>query len=165
MQHQKTSMKRRQFRIGDLARELSVKKYVIRFWEKEFELKSDRSDGGQRFYTEEDLNIFQHIKNLLYHEGFTIAGAKKQLDSEYKPALISEPKAEQKCEPKCESKVELQADEVMAAHREEEPAEEKSIVAATVDEVQIPSAQQALFLNALQEFKQELLAFKRNLEE
>lgn len=157
MQHQKTSMKRRQFRIGDLARELSVKKYVIRFWEKEFELKSDRSDGGQRFYTEEDLNIFQHIKNLLYHEGFTIAGAKKQLDSEYKPALVSEPKAE--------PKVELQADEVMAAHREEEPAEEKSIVAATVDEVPIPSAQQTLFFNALQEFKQELLAFKRNLEE
>ncbi len=161
MQHQKTSMKRRQFRIGDLARELSVKKYVIRFWEKEFELKSDRSDGGQRFYTEEDLNIFQHIKNLLYHEGFTIAGAKKQLDSEYKPTLISELKAE----PKCEPKVALLADEVMAAHREEEPAEEKSIVAATVDEVQIPSAQQTLFLNALQEFKQELLAFKRILEE
>lgn len=157
MQHQKTSMKRRQFRIGDLARELSVKKYVIRFWEKEFELKSDRSDGGQRFYTEEDLNLFQHIKNLLYHEGFTIAGAKKQLDSEYKPALVVEPKAE--------LKIELQEDEVMAAHREEEPVEEKSIVAATVDEVKIPNAQHKLFLNALQEFKQELLAFKRNLEE
>lgn len=72
-------MAKRQFRIGDLAKELKVKKFVIRFWEKEFNLKSDRSQGGQRFYTHEDLNIFLTIKDLLYNQGFTIAGAKKQL--------------------------------------------------------------------------------------
>lgn len=80
MQTQKTDMGKRQFRIGDLARELHVKKFVIRFWEREFDLKSDRSQGGQRFYTDDDLKTFQVIKHLLYEQGFTIAGAKKQLE-------------------------------------------------------------------------------------
>lgn len=79
MQTQKTQMAKRQFRIGDLAKELKVKKFVIRFWEKEFDLKSGRSQGGQRFYTNDDLTIFLTIKDLLYNQGFTIAGAKKQL--------------------------------------------------------------------------------------
>jgi DNA-binding transcriptional MerR regulator len=79
MQQQKVHMDKRKFRIGDLAEELKVKKFVIRFWEKEFDIKSDRSEGGQRFYTSEDLHRFIRIKDLLYNKGFTIAGAKKQL--------------------------------------------------------------------------------------
>lgn len=79
MQPHKMHMNVRQFRIGDLAKELKVKKFVIRFWEKEFGLKSDRSQGGQRFYTLDDLKTFLTIKDLLYNKGFTIAGAKKQL--------------------------------------------------------------------------------------
>lgn len=79
IQHQKISMHKRQFRIGDLAKELNLKKFIIRFWEKEFDLKSDRSSGGQRFYTQDDLNLFLTIKDLLYSQGFTISGAKKQL--------------------------------------------------------------------------------------
>ena len=51
----KIHMSKKQFRIGDLAEELKVKKFVIRFWEKEFGIESDRSEGGQRFYTSEDL--------------------------------------------------------------------------------------------------------------
>ncbi len=79
MQNQTISMSKRKFRIGDLAQELKLKKYIIRFWEKEFNLSSDRSDGGQRFYTEDDLNLFLRIKNLLYVEGYTIVGARNQL--------------------------------------------------------------------------------------
>ena len=52
---QKISMSKKKFRIGELAKELQVKKFVIRFWEKEFALSSDRSQGGQRYYTENDL--------------------------------------------------------------------------------------------------------------
>jgi DNA-binding transcriptional MerR regulator len=87
MQPQKMSMSQRQFRIGDLAKELKVKKFVIRFWEKEFGIKSDRSQGGQRFYTEQDLQTFLLIKDLLYQQGFTIAGAKKQLPLMLKEGL------------------------------------------------------------------------------
>lgn len=72
-------MQKRQFRIGQLADLLGVERFVVRFWEKEFNLSAHRSTGGQRFYEEKDLTRFKKIKQLLYEEGFTIAGAKKRL--------------------------------------------------------------------------------------
>lgn len=72
-------MKKKKFRIGELAEKLGVERFVIRFWEKEFDLASARSTGGQRFYDTDDFAIFSQIKQLLYEKGFTISGAKKQL--------------------------------------------------------------------------------------
>ena len=72
-------MGKKQFRIGELAKALNVEKYVVRFWEKEFGLTADRSEGGQRFYTSDDLARFKGIKTLLYEQGFTISGARKQM--------------------------------------------------------------------------------------
>jgi len=72
-------MQKIQFRIGELAKQLAVEKFVIRFWEKEFNVTTNRSRGGQRFYTQDDLDQFMKIKSLLYEQGFTIAGAKKLL--------------------------------------------------------------------------------------
>lgn len=74
-------MQQQQFRIGTLAQELNVPKFVIRFWEKEFAIKSSRTDGGQRYYTAQDLSTFKKIKELLYTKKFTIAGAKDALQS------------------------------------------------------------------------------------
>jgi len=72
-------MQKKEFRIGELAKKLNVERFVIRFWEKEFNIKPHRSEGGQRFYIEDDLNTFQQIKDLLYNNGFTIQGARQQL--------------------------------------------------------------------------------------
>lgn len=72
-------MQKRTFRIGELAKHLSLERFVIRFWEKEFSLKTYRSHGGQRFYTEDDVQTFSLIKDLLYQKGFTIIGAKQEL--------------------------------------------------------------------------------------
>ena len=72
-------MQKRAFRIGELAKHLSLERFVIRFWEKEFALKTYRSHGGQRFYTEDDVHTFSVIKDLLYKKGFTIVGAKKEI--------------------------------------------------------------------------------------
>lgn len=77
-------MEKRKFRIGELAKRLEVERFVIRFWEKEFEISTSRSNGKQRFYDEDDYRKFSRIKELLYREGFTIAGAKKQLAHEIK---------------------------------------------------------------------------------
>lgn len=74
-----TKMQKRLFRIGELAKKLSIETSVIRFWEKEFELSCHRSDGQQRFYSERDLEKFYTIKELLYNKKFTIAGAKEEL--------------------------------------------------------------------------------------
>ena len=71
-------MQKKQFRIGELAKNLGVERFVIRFWEKEFNVTGNRSEGGQRFYEAKDLEKFRSIKTLLYEQGFTIAGAKKQ---------------------------------------------------------------------------------------
>jgi DNA-binding transcriptional MerR regulator len=69
----------KEVRIGELANLLKVEPFVIRFWEKEFELAAQRTAGGQRVYTAQQVNQFKKIKQLLYNEGFTIAGAKKML--------------------------------------------------------------------------------------
>lgn len=72
-------MSKRQYRIGDLAKELNVEKFVVRFWEKELGIKPKRSKGGQRFYQEKDFKTFATIKDLLYEKKFTLAGAKEEL--------------------------------------------------------------------------------------
>jgi DNA-binding transcriptional MerR regulator len=73
-------MRKKTFRIGELAKKLLLERFVIRFWEKEFKLKTDRSQGGQRFYTEDDYALFKRIKDLLYNRGFTIHGAKREIN-------------------------------------------------------------------------------------
>lgn len=86
-------MSKRQYRIGDLAKELKLKKFVLRFWEKELDIKPHRSAGGQRFYQEEDFATFKLIKILLYDRKFTLAGAKKELESlknHKKPIIASQ---------------------------------------------------------------------------
>lgn len=85
-------MQKRKFRIGELAEQLSLERFVIRFWEKEFEIKTTRSEGGQRFYSQEDFEKFKLIKELLYNQGFTIAGAKKQIEvtMKHKPAILDQ---------------------------------------------------------------------------
>ncbi len=72
-------MQRAHFRIGELAKKIGVERFVIRFWEKEFNLKPHRSMGGQRFYTQKEFETFDKIKNLLYSQQYTIEGAKKVL--------------------------------------------------------------------------------------
>ncbi|MFA6066241.1 MAG: MerR family transcriptional regulator [Candidatus Babeliaceae bacterium] len=83
-------MEKRKFRIGELADLLAVEKFVVRFWEKEFHFRAQRSEGGQRFYDEKDLKKFSLIKELLYEKGFTIAGAKKFLKDQGKKAVTSD---------------------------------------------------------------------------
>lgn len=86
-------MSKRQYRIGELAKQLKLKKFVLRFWEKELNIKSHRSIGGQRFYQEEDFETFKLIKTLLYERKFTLAGAKKELEllkSRKKPIIASQ---------------------------------------------------------------------------
>jgi DNA-binding transcriptional MerR regulator len=72
-------MERRKFRIGELAKNVGVERFVIRFWEKEFSIKPERSEGKQRFYDNKECDKFKQIKNLLYDQKFTIEGAKMEI--------------------------------------------------------------------------------------
>ena len=71
------------YKIGDVCRIADVQPYVLRYWESEFPvLAPDRSVPGPRTYTARELDLIGQIKRLLYDEGYTIAGAKKRLESE-----------------------------------------------------------------------------------
>ena len=57
--------------------------YVLRYWESEFPaLAPAKNSSGQRIYRRRDIETVLRIKQLLYEEGFTIAGAKKRLETE-----------------------------------------------------------------------------------
>src|SRR6202140_4958700 len=73
----------RLYKIGEVCKLADVQPYVLRYWETEFPpLAPNKSGGGQRLYTRREIDIILRIKQLLYSEGFTIAGAKKKLDIE-----------------------------------------------------------------------------------
>ncbi|HVP43585.1 MAG TPA: MerR family transcriptional regulator [Terriglobales bacterium] len=68
------------FRIGEVARLCRLPAYVLRFWETEFpQLKPTKSSTGQRMYRRRDVESVLRIKQLLYDQGFTIAGARQVL--------------------------------------------------------------------------------------
>jgi DNA-binding transcriptional MerR regulator len=68
------------FRIGEVADIAEVESYVLRFWETEFKcLRPSKSKSNQRMYSHEDVELVLQIRDLLYEEGFTIEGARKQL--------------------------------------------------------------------------------------
>ena len=74
---------KRLYKIGEVCKLADVQPYVLRYWETEFPpLAPNKSGGGQRLYTQREIDIILRIKQLLYSEGFTIAGAKKKLETE-----------------------------------------------------------------------------------
>ena len=70
------------FRIGDVSEIAGVETHVLRFWETEFPtLKPRKTPSGQRQYRRKDVETILTIKELLYSEKYTIAGARKALRS------------------------------------------------------------------------------------
>jgi DNA-binding transcriptional MerR regulator len=73
------------FRIGEVSTLCKLPAYVLRFWETEFpQLKPVKGSTGQRMYRRKEVETALRIKQLLYNEGFTIAGARQQLRVENK---------------------------------------------------------------------------------
>lgn len=71
------------FKIGEVCELTDTQPYVLRYWESEFPaLAPAKNSSGQRIYRRKDIETVVRIKQLLYDEGFTIAGAKKRLDVE-----------------------------------------------------------------------------------
>lgn len=68
------------FRIGEVADLVGVEPHVLRYWEREFRtIRPTKSAKGQRVYSHRDVENLMRVRELLYREGFTIAGAKKKL--------------------------------------------------------------------------------------
>ncbi len=86
-----------EFKIGEVCEIAGVKPFVLRYWETEFpELAPLKGSGGQRTYNRADVQLILHIKQLLYEERFTVAGAKKRLAEEVGASEKSERKLDSK---------------------------------------------------------------------
>src|SRR3989442_15091931 len=69
------------FRIGEVARIVGVKPYVLRYWETEFkrDIRPERTRSNQRMYRRRDVQTFLEIKRLRYEEKLEVGGARKRL--------------------------------------------------------------------------------------
>jgi DNA-binding transcriptional MerR regulator len=84
------------FRIGEVAELVGVEPHVLRYWEREFRaIRPTKSAKGQRVYSRRDVENLMRVRELLYREGFTIAGAKKKLQR-----AGVEPRAEREPDPR-----------------------------------------------------------------
>lgn len=82
------------YKIGEVCKLADLQPYVLRYWETEFpQLAPGKSGGGQRLYNRREVDIILRIKELLYREGFTIAGAKKRLEQEMSEPVAAAPAA------------------------------------------------------------------------
>src|SRR5277367_509545 len=87
------------FRIGEVAELVGVEPHVLRYWEREFRtIRPTKSAKGQRVYSRRDVENLIRVHQLLYEDGFTIAGARKKLlrpnvEDEEVPPPLSQPRA------------------------------------------------------------------------
>jgi DNA-binding transcriptional MerR regulator len=75
------------FKIGEVCDLTGVQAHVLRYWESEFPmLAPQKNRAGQRTYRKRDVEMALRIKELLYEDQYTIAGAKKKLAGELRGA-------------------------------------------------------------------------------
>ncbi len=74
---------KRYFTIGEVSELCLVKPHVLRYWEQEFpQLSPVKRRGNRRYYQRDDVLVIREIRELLYDQGFTIGGARQQLESD-----------------------------------------------------------------------------------
>jgi len=74
---------KRYFAIGEVSELCGVKPHVLRYWEQEFpQLNPVKRRGNRRYYQRQDVILIRQIRALLYHEGYTIGGARQKLEGE-----------------------------------------------------------------------------------
>lgn len=78
------------FRIGEVSKLTGVEPHVLRYWETEFKsLRPKKNKAGQRVYKKKDVLLILSIKELLYKQKYTIAGAKKRIEAEQDLNVLS----------------------------------------------------------------------------
>tara|TARA_Y100001936_G_C15933269_1_gene590578 strand:- start:535 stop:912 length:378 start_codon:yes stop_codon:yes gene_type:complete len=73
------------FKIGEVSELAGIEQHVLRYWEEEIDsLNPKKNKSGQRLYQKKDIELVFAIKQLLYAEKFTLAGARKKLKNNKK---------------------------------------------------------------------------------
>jgi DNA-binding transcriptional MerR regulator len=82
------------YKAADVCEIAQVQPYVLRSWEKEFPgIGVQKSDDGPRFYRQSDIDHVLRIKQLVFGEGLTLAGARRRLEGAIlaPPPVLVEP--------------------------------------------------------------------------
>ena len=78
--------------ISEVAGELNLQPYVIRFWESQFkQIKPMRRKGGRRYYRPRDIDFLRGLKALLHEKNHTIKNVKDTITKKGKDFVISQP--------------------------------------------------------------------------
>ena len=77
------AVKRELFKSSDVCELTQLQPYVLRSWEAEFpQLGKPASNGVGRVYRRADVDLVLRIKDLVFREGLTLAGARRRLEEE-----------------------------------------------------------------------------------
>ena len=69
------------YKAGEVCEVAGLQPYVLRSWEKEFPgIGVQRSPDSPRLYRQSDLDQVLRIKQLVFGEGLTLAGARRRLE-------------------------------------------------------------------------------------
>ncbi len=75
-----TKLSKIYYSISEVAEMTGLEAHVLRYWETEFSsLRPLKNRGGNRAYREKDIKQIFMIKKLLYHDRYTIEGARRQI--------------------------------------------------------------------------------------
>ena len=78
--------------ISEVAGELELQPYVIRFWESQFkQIKPMRGKGGRRYYRPRDIDFLRGLKALLHGENLTIKKVKETIIKKGKEFIVARP--------------------------------------------------------------------------
>jgi DNA-binding transcriptional MerR regulator len=71
------------YKTAEVCKAADVAPYVLKYWLTEFPvLAGDKDKSPNRVFSAREVAIIARIRQLLYDEGFTIAGAKKKIEAE-----------------------------------------------------------------------------------
>ena len=83
--NKKDFQEKKYYSISEVSELCNIKSHTLRFWEKEFkDLKPITRKGNRRYYQSQDIKLIKKIQSLLYEDGMTISGAKKNIMSSSK---------------------------------------------------------------------------------
>ena len=83
--NKKNFQEKKYYSISEVSELCNIKSHTLRFWEKEFkDLKPITRKGNRRYYQIQDIKLIKKIQSLLYEDGMTISGAKKNIMSSSK---------------------------------------------------------------------------------
>ena len=82
----KSDIKKLYYSIGEVSKMVSLKSYVLRYWETEFkQLSPPKNRAGNRTYRQKDIDLIIKIKDLLYNKKYTIEGARIMISNKDEP--------------------------------------------------------------------------------